>query len=293
MAFVKSLGFDALRRDREVIRPMELDIYLPSKQVAIEYCGMYWHSTATLTDAQARHKHSAKYEACAAAGVHLVTLYQTEWEERREAVEKTLRHMLGVTDRAVAARTCDVVALEASETTAFFRANHLQRAPSNGTFVGLRHGHDLVAAMAFSRGASQRGNVAEDGHWELLRYATACAVPGGASRLFQAFLRQQDPTSVVSFSDNRWFNGGMYQRLGFALDATIKPDYMVWDQRFGCRHKSLYKRAEIPTRLREAGVEDHFDPATDQRTEWQMEDLLGAGRIYDCGKKRWLWRKPQ
>lgn len=289
MTFVKSLGFeDAVRRDRQTIRPMELDIYIPSRKLAIEYCGMYWHSTATLTDVQARQKHVVKYRACEDQGVHLVTLYETEWESRRDAVEKTLAHLLGKSGRTVAARSCEIVAPAAAEASAFFKANHLQRAPASGVFVALKDETGIVACMAFSKGASQRGNTAE-GHWELLRYATSCAVPGGASRLFQAFLRGHKPQSIVSFSDNRWFGGGMYQKLGFKLAEELKPDYMVWDQRFGCRHKSLYKRDEIPTRLREAKMGEVFVPETDPRTEWQMEDLLGAGRIYDCGKKRWLW----
>jgi len=36
-------------------------------------------------------------------------------------------------------------------------------------------------------------------------------------------------------------------------------------------------------------VDEVFDPKTDPRTEAEMTYLMGARRIYDCGKKRWVW----
>lgn len=43
-SIIKSYGIDALLNDRQVLKPAELDIYVPSKKLAIEYDGMYWHS---------------------------------------------------------------------------------------------------------------------------------------------------------------------------------------------------------------------------------------------------------
>ena len=37
-----------LRNRRNIISPYELDIYIPEKKVAIEYDGLYWHSTKNL-----------------------------------------------------------------------------------------------------------------------------------------------------------------------------------------------------------------------------------------------------
>ena len=56
---------------------------------------------------------------------------------------------------------------------------------------------------------------------------------GGASRLFSAFVAEHDPESVKSFSDNRYFTGGMYQKLGFVKEADIELDYQVYHPKTG------------------------------------------------------------
>jgi hypothetical protein len=36
-------------------------------------------------------------------------------------------------------------------------------------------------------------------------------------------------------------------------------------------------------------VEGAFNPETDARTEAEMTYLMGCRRVYDCGKRKWLW----
>jgi hypothetical protein len=81
----------------------------------------------------------------------------------------------------------------------------------------------------------------------------------------------------------------MYERLGFVLEKELAPDYQVWSPKVGLKPKSKYQRRLIPARLKEHGVDDLFDPKTDPRSESEMTYLMGCGRIYDCGKKRWVW----
>jgi hypothetical protein len=125
--------------------------------------------------------------------------------------------------------------------------------------------------------------------WTLGRYATRITVAGAASKLFKAFLQEYNPPVVKSFSDNRFFDGGMYEQLGFVLDAEVPPDYQVWHQKLGVRPKPHFQRRLIPARIKELGSDLVFDPDTDSRTEAEITYALGAGRIYDCGKKRWVW----
>jgi hypothetical protein len=43
-ALLKSLSVEYDRNSRSIISPKELDFYIPSKQIAIEVNGLYWHS---------------------------------------------------------------------------------------------------------------------------------------------------------------------------------------------------------------------------------------------------------
>ena len=144
--------------------------------------------------------------------------------------------------------------------------------------------------MRFTEGANDRG-ANKQRVWTLTRYATRITVAGGASRLFNAFVKEMKPKVVKSFSDNRYFDGAMYALLGFTLDADTKPDYVVWHAKLGIRPKSAWQRRELPVRAAELGAGLDFDPDTDPRTERDITFLLGGRRLYDCGKKRWIWRR--
>lgn len=277
-----------VQRDRTVIAPKELDILLPDNHLAVEFCGMYWHSHFD-ADAEAKNKHSHynKYAASKAQNIRLLTIYETEWEERQPQIKRLLRNAIGKTKGKLMARKCGLQMVSAADARKFYDRYHPQGGEGSGEHYGLYWKGKLVACMRFSFGANDRGH--SERTWTLARYATRINVAGAASRLFKAFVVDKQPNTVKSFSDNRYFSGGMYEQLGFTLEADIAPDYQVWSPKIGLRPKPHYQRRNIPKRLQEHGSVSEFDPATDARTEREMTYLMGCGRIYDCGKKRWVW----
>ena len=61
--------------DRSIIRPKELDIYLPDLKLAIEYNGLYWHSIERGTD---KYAHRNKSIACREKDIRLIHLFEFE-----------------------------------------------------------------------------------------------------------------------------------------------------------------------------------------------------------------------
>ena len=280
-----------VQRDRVLIKPRELDLYLPEKKMAIEYCGMYWHSHFNAEDERAdKLRHMQKHLACQAHGVRLLTIFESEWQERGPAIRRLLRNAAGKSRGKLMARKCELRKVETPEARAFFEKYHPQGGAGSGEHYGLYWGAKLVACMRFAFGANDRGAV-KTRVWTLGRFATRVAVVGAASRLFQAFVEEQRPGEVKSFSDNRYFAGGVYAQMGFVLEAEAAPDYQVWSPILGLRPKTHYQRRLLPARMREHGMTETFSK-DDPRTEAEMTYAMGCGRIYDCGKKRWLWRAP-
>lgn len=276
-------------RNRQLIKPKELDIYVPEKKIAIEYCGMYWHSHFTPEDEkQDRLKHHHKYLECKTQGVRLLTIYESEWFERQYAVRRLLRNAVGASRGKLMARKCTIKTPAVGEARAFFERYHPQGGGGAGEHYGLYWKGKLVACMRFTLGANDRG-IAKERVWTLTRYATRITVTGGASRLFKVFVVDKQPTEVKSFSDNRYFDGAMYNHLGFTVAEELPPDYQVWSLKLGLRSKAHYQRRAIQQRLKDHGLNEVFDPDTDPRTESEMTYRMGCGRIYDCGKKRWVW----
>jgi len=278
------------RRDKSSIPPKELDIFVPEHNLAVEYCGDYWHSLDTAEKVKTQKEaHYKKYLACKNLGIRLLTIYESEWAQRNYAIRRLLRNALGRSRGKLMARKCTLGKPTIAQARAFYARYHPQGGDGSGEHYGLFWKGKLVACMRFSFGINDRGEK-KSRVWTLSRYATRITVAGAASRLFKAFVEEFNPQEVKSFSDNRYFEGGMYQQLGFALEAELPPDYQVWSPKFGLRPKTLYQRRNIPARLAEHGVGEVFDPEIDPRSESEMTFLMGCRRLYDCGKKRWVWR---
>jgi hypothetical protein len=284
---------EAQQRDRSILKPKELDIYMPQCRLAVEYCGEFHHSAGSKEEERkTRHKHYEKYAACKAQGIRLITLWESEWKEHNYAVRRLLRNAVGKSKGKLMARKCELRKVTGAEAKAFYDRYHPQGGAGHGEHYALFWKGKMVACMRFVMGANDRGAGARDRVWTLGRYATRVTVAGAASRLFKAFVAEHKPPVVKSFSDNRFFEGGMYEQLGFAMEADVAPDYVVWSPKFGIRPKSHYQRRVLATRLKEHGLEEAFNHTTDARTEADMTYLMRCRRLYDCGKKRWVWTAP-
>lgn len=240
-----------------------------------------------------------KWQACKEKGIRLIQITDYDWNNNQKVFSQLLAHALGCNgDRKVNARECEVVHLKSIECKEFYNAYHPQGHSPNPINLALKTKEgEIVAIMSFGYGKTTRGQARANGRtkamWELSRFASSCPVRGGASKLFKTFIRENNPEEVSSFSMNDYFAGGVYEVLGFVAETYGKPDYRVFHPFSGLRHKSYWQRRNIPKRLKELGKEElNFDPETDQRTEREIEDLVGAIRLWDSGKIKWVW-KPE
>lgn len=266
--FVKSLGFYVESSNRSLIKPQELDIVIPEKRLAIEYCGLYWHSTANLR--MTPQYHANKMKAVQARGYRLITIFEDEWKNSRRIVEQKLRSILGVSNQPVIyARKCVRWSPPKSEIVQFFADNHIQGPSRHTAAYGLRYNDTLVAVMAF---------VFSDGVWDLVRYATSCRVVGGFGKLWKMFAEDHPSVKVKTFADLRYSEGGMYDKLGFKLDGMVRPDYyyIVNGNR---EHKFNYRHSSRLSKM------DGYDPLS---SESENAEMLGLYKIYNCGLLRYV-----
>lgn len=110
----------------------------------------------------------------------------------------------------------------------------------------------------------------------LARFAVKGHVPGAASRLLAAALGDR-PQDIITFSDHRYTNGGVYAKIGFEEVAHIPPSYLY------VKNGRVFNKAELQKKslFLEAGV------MTDE-TEAAIAARLGYLRMYDAGKTKWI-----
>lgn len=287
--WLQSLGLRVIRNDRNVLGGLEADIYLPDKGICIEVNGAYWHTTNFMVHPRL---HEHKLARAEKAGLNMLFVWDFDWFKRQAMVKIHIQHYLGLADSVKRhARNGAIRIVANSAASAFYSQHHLQGAPNRAfPHYGLIQDGQLIACMSFDKAGARRTQT-DATEWELVRFATDGRVRGAASRLFAAFRREFRPSVVWSFSDRQHFKGGLYQTLGFSEDAKLPADYrLIHQPPMGKQwHKSAWQRKNIPARLAELGIDEPFDPATDPRTERQMQDLAGVLRIMDAGKIRWKW----
>lgn len=82
-----------IENDRQTLGSRkEIDIYLPSVRVGIEYNGLYWHDES---DPKVKANHAAKASAARSHGICLVIVWEDDWKARRPDVERALVDIIG------------------------------------------------------------------------------------------------------------------------------------------------------------------------------------------------------
>jgi len=268
--FVKSIvSCEVIANTRSIIPPKELDIYIPSKKIAIEYCGLFWHNSLILGNTY----HADKLKMCVNNDVELITVFEDEWINNSNLVKAKLKSLLGVDDRpAIYARKCQIDMVDKNIKKEFYNLNHIQGSTNTSIDIGLYHDNNVVACMSFAKRA--------DNVFELVRYATSCKIAGGFSKLLKRFINDYQPSEIISFADLRWSTGNLYHQTGWVLDKIIPPDYsyifgQTRSHKFNFRHTTGLKY--LP----------NYDSTLSESDNMLNHNIQ---KIYDCGKMRFIYQ---
>ena len=274
--FISSFGIDVVENSK-VIPPHDVDIYIPSHNMAIEVDGVFWHSELSGKD---RKYHLSKTTRCNENGIQLIHMFDIEWNTKREIVKSRLRSVFNASTRKIYARNCTVRELSAKESKLFFSQTHIQGGCPARTTLALIHNDEIVSAMSFG---VPRYNTRHQ--YELLRFSSALntSVVGGASKLFTAFIRTHNPTSIISYSDKRWNTGNVYAMIGFEKAEDCAPNYYYFNR--GGDTSKLYHRMTFQ-KHKLSDMLDTFDPTI---SGWENMMANGYDRIWDCGNTKWVW----
>ena len=123
--------------------------------------------------------------------------------------------------------------------------------------------------------------------YELYRYCvkSGYSIVGGASKLFKHFLLDYCPTMVVSYSDNDYFLGDIYPKLGFKYDKQCALSYF-W---FG---SDVRKREQCQAHKLKEAYPELYQKAIDEgasNKENYIMTALGYKKVFRSGNTRWIY----
>lgn len=262
---------------RQIIGPKEIDIYIPSLNLAIEYCGLYWHNENS-PQPRGRNYHRDKMLECEKKGIRLITIFEDEWVDRHKQVKNFLKSVMRIHDRRIYARKCQIKEVDKKEARTFLDKNHIQGKTAIKVAFGLYYEDELLGLITGSFHHRKTNQFTLN----RLVFDSGVQIPGGASRLLKhlvSYAKQEGYSSIVSWSDNRYSQGNVYEKCGFTLEQELPPDYsyvtpdMIRESKQSNKKKLLLKKGATGTMA---------------NTEKELSLTLGYSRIWDCGKKRFI-----
>lgn len=219
---------------------LELDIYIPEKKVAVEFNGLYFHSSACNRDKQ---YHFTKSKLCEDLGIRLIHIYEDEWKYNREKVCQLLKITLGCVQNKIYARNCIIKRITNSEAKPFNEQTHLQGHRNAQITYGLFYNNELVQLMSFSKSKYNK-NLNTENSWEIIRGCPGSnnIVIGGVSKLFKHFIKENNPDKLFSYCDFNKFNGKSYEAIGMKFIGYTGPDkYWIINGKRVNRNPKKYK----------------------------------------------------
>jgi len=240
---------------------LEIDIYIPDLRIGFEFNGLYWHSE----EWKDRNYHLNKTIFFKELGIRIVHIWEDDWTFKSDIIKSQIKNWLEKTDNKIWARKCNVVQLKSVSN--FLEDNHIQGVDKSNLKLGLIYNKELVSVMTFTNFEGRKRM--EDGGWNLSRFCNKIEtnVVGGSSKLLKYFVKNYNPTRIISYTDRDWSVGDLYYKLGFNNINESLPDYkyVVNNKRV---HKSNFKKSKLGYSC----------------TEKEYITSMGVDKIWDCGK---------
>jgi len=264
----------AISNDRSLLKSKELDIYIPSKNIAVEFNGLYWHDETR----KSKNYHYDKWLECKQQGVQLIQIWEDDWKNNPELILNMLAYKLNLkVSKRIYARTTKIIQVPKKEAERFLEKNHIQGFASGSYYLGLVDSktNDLISVLVLRKEKGETLNI--------IRFASSCNVIGGFTKLLKYAKTHYVAQKIITFSDNSVSNGNLYSSTGFKAVKLLPPDYMyiIRGQR---KHKFGYRISKFKTDPELTYIEGY--------SEKQLADLNNLTRIWDAGKIKWELKLP-
>jgi hypothetical protein len=260
-----SLNIEYFNNVRNIIKPKELDIWIPSLNVAIEINGLFWHSKLD------RNYHLNKLKQCEKQKIHLLQFWDCEIYNKFNIVKSIILAKLNKSDK-IYARNTSIKKLSYSDIKIFLENNHIQGNRTSSINYGLFYDNKLKMVASFNKHKKYQ--------YELIRLCslTGLVIVGGAEKLMKNFINEYNPGYIMSFCDKRLFQGKVYEKLKFEFIKDTSPNYWYFQD-------DILESRQKYQKHKQSNVLVTFDC---NLTEYENMTNNNFKRVYDCGSKMYI-----
>lgn len=265
--YIKSIyNKTIIEKKRNVIKPYELDVYLPENQIAFEYNGLHWHCDKY----RESDYHFIKYQKCKDLNIQLIQFFSDEWLQKKEICKSIIKSKLGLLSN-ISARKLKVNHNPGkNEVVDFLNKNHLYGACKYFKAISLEDDNkNIKMVITFRKPFTKNKNATI----EIARVATELniVISGGFSRLMKhstEWAKQSNYVKILTYSDCRFSFGQVYEKYGFIYSGHTSVGYHYTDNYI--RFNRFKFRAK------------------DGLTEKEVAEKNKVYKIYDAGHYKWI-----
>jgi hypothetical protein len=251
--WLTSLEEMVITNSRKIIHPLELDIYLPNRHLAIEFNGIFHHTEKSGKKIPSYHR--IKYEKTLEKGIKLIQVCSTDYRHNKPIVENIILKNLG----KLVELDFNIIVQKIDIKTANFFLSETHLTPSLLTdehiCFGFIHENKLIQLMVF--------NETYPTEYAITHFATKLGISYslGKEMLLNTFKEEFSPTKITHHSNLSYFTGKSFTNLGFTKIFETAPNFQYTN----------YKKK--------------FDQLPDGSDETKYD------KIWDCGQAVWEWTK--
>jgi len=260
----------------------EADIKFENPKLVIELNGLRFHSE--FYGNKDRHYHLKKTEFFNSIGYRTIHIFEDEWKFKSDIIKTKLLHILHQRNsiEKIYARKCYIKEITNKECVEFLNKTHLQGGINSKYCYGAYYKDKLIAVMTFSHMRKSLGNKnVSNTEFELIRFSTSneFIVVGIASKLFSHFIKNYNPSKIISYVDRRWSEkeSNLYKSMNMNMIFVTKPNY--W-------YIKGYKRKHRFNFTKQKLIKMGYDPL---KSELEIMREIGYDRIWDCGNLKYEW----
>ena len=195
----------------------EIDILVPSRKIAFEFNGTYWHSDIYKN----KNFHLEKTNKCKENGITLYHVWQDDWENRNHIVKSNIRKIFKIYNDEILVQNTECKNITIEQANDFFDHNDIDGKMNKGKTFGLFYKNILVCAacvcMDESRGELQmsRFTLATDIHME-----------GSMDKILE-HVSDIHEDKIFMYCDKSWNVEPFFEKFKYLCDMPPRGYYVI------------------------------------------------------------------
>lgn len=264
---------DLISADRLVIRPKEIDFYIPSKNLGIELNGLFWHGS-TYKDSN---YHINKTMLMDEKNVQCIHIFEDEWNNKQAIIKHIIKYRINVPMKYIInPDKCTIKSVNSNDLIPFFNENSIKGYTNAEYAISIySDNEECLAAMIF-------GKIINN-EIELIDFSIK--IDHRIDNVFHKLLHFAKTTlnckSIKHYADIRFINlhNNVFTESGFSFLSKIPPDY-YWCKSNRREHRTSFTIDKL--------IKMNYDSTND------LENFLIGNdyyKIYDCGYLEYEYKK--